>query len=99
MSAANAVTLPLAGYKARHIRLAVDGKVATVTLDRPDKKNPLTFESYAEIADLFRAAAKEKAVKAFVVTGAAGNYCSGGDEFELITPLVEREAHAPPVFT
>ena len=67
MSAANPVTLPLAGYKARHVRLAVDGKVATLTLDRPDKKNPLTFESYAEIVDLFRAAAKDKSVKAFVV--------------------------------
>ena len=62
MSAANPVTLPLAVYKARHIRLAVDGKVATITLDRPDKKNPLTFDSYAELADLFRAGAKEKAV-------------------------------------
>src|SRR5499425_1075950 len=92
MSAANAVTLPLAAYKARHIRLAVDGKVATITLDRSDKKNPLTFDSYAELADLFRAAAKEKAVKAFVVTGAAGNFCSGGDVFEIIKPLVEMEA-------
>jgi enoyl-CoA hydratase/carnithine racemase len=91
MSAANPVTLPLAGYKARHVRLAVDGKVATVTLDRPDKKNPLTFESYAEIVDLFRAAAKEKTVKAFVVTGAGGNFCSGGDVFEIIKPLVEME--------
>jgi len=92
MSAANAVTLPLAGYKARHIRLAVDGKVATLTLDRPDKKNPLTFDSYAEIADLFRATAKEKAVRAFVVTGTGGNFCSGGDVFEIIKPLVEMEA-------
>src|SRR5262245_17163736 len=92
MSAANAVTLPLAAYKARHIRLAVAGKVAPVTLDRPDKNNTLTFESYAEIADLFRAAAKEKAVKAFVITGAGGNFCSGGDVFEIIKPLVEMEA-------
>src|SRR5438552_6102192 len=92
MSAANAVTLPLAGYKARHIRLAVDGKVATLTLDRPDKKNPLTFDSYAEIADLFRAAAKEKAVRAFVITGAGGNFCSGGDVFEIIKPLVDMKA-------
>src|SRR2546421_12170077 len=91
MSAANPVTLPLAGYQARHIRFAVDGKVATITLDRPDKKNPLTFESYAEIVDLFRAAAKEKAVKAFVVTGAGGNFCSGGDVFEIIKPLVEMQ--------
>jgi enoyl-CoA hydratase/carnithine racemase len=91
MSTANPVTLPLAAYKARHIRLAVDGKVATITLDRPDKKNPLTFDSYAELADLFRAAAKEKAVKAFVVTGAGGNFCSGGDVFEIIKPLVEMQ--------
>jgi len=89
MSAANPVTLPLAGYQARHIKLTVDGKVATITLDRPDKKNPLTFESYAEIVDLFRAAAKDKGVKAFVVTGAGGNFCSGGDVFEIIEPLTK----------
>jgi enoyl-CoA hydratase/carnithine racemase len=92
MSAANPVTLPLAGYKARHVRLAVDGKVATLTLDRPDKKNPLTFDSYAEIVDLFRAAAKDKGVKAFVVTGAGGNFCSGGDVFEIIEPLTKMTA-------
>jgi len=92
MSAANPVTLPLAGYKARHVRLAVDGKVATITLDRPDKKNPLTFDSYAEIVDLFRAAAKDKTVKAFVVTGAGGNFCSGGDVFEIIEPLTKMGA-------
>jgi enoyl-CoA hydratase/carnithine racemase len=89
MSAANPVTLPLAGYQAKHIGLAVEGKVATITLDRPDKKNPLTFESYAEIVDLFRAAAKDKGVKAFVVTGAGGNFCSGGDVFEIIEPLTK----------
>ena len=71
MSAANPVTLPLSGYKGRHVDFAVDGKVATLTLNRPDKKNPLTFDSYAEIVDLFRAAAKDKGVKAIVVTGAA----------------------------
>ncbi len=89
MSAANPVALPLAGYTARHVRLAVDGKVATITLDRPDKKNPLTFDSYAELVDLFRAAPKDKTVKAFIVTGAGGNFCSGGDVFEIIGPLVE----------
>jgi enoyl-CoA hydratase/carnithine racemase len=92
MSATNPVTLPLAGYKARHIRLEVAGKVATLTLDRPDKKNPLTFESYAEIVDLFRAAAKDKSIKAFVVTGAGGNFCSGGDVFEIIEPLTKMAA-------
>jgi enoyl-CoA hydratase/carnithine racemase len=99
MSAANSISLPLADYKARHVRLAVDGKVATITLDRPDKKNPLTFESYAEIVDLFRAAAKEKAVKAFVITGAGGNFCSGGDVHEIIGPLVEADADAHLEFT
>jgi enoyl-CoA hydratase/carnithine racemase len=92
MTSANPVTLPLSGYQARHVRLNVDGKVATITLDRPDKKNPLTFESYAEIVDLFRAAAKDKGVKAFVVTGAGGNFCSGGDVFEIIEPLTKMGA-------
>jgi len=85
---ANPVTLPLSSYQAQHVRLTIDGKVATLTLNRPDKKNPLTFESYAEIADIFRAAAKDKTVKAFVITGEGGNFCSGGDVFEIIGPLV-----------
>ena len=85
---ANPVTLPLSGYQAQHVRLTVDGKVATLTLNRPDKKNPLTFESYAEIASIFRAAAKDKTLKAFVITGEGGNFCSGGDVFEIIGPLV-----------
>jgi enoyl-CoA hydratase/carnithine racemase len=89
MSAANPVTLPLSNYRAQHVRLVVEGKVATLTLDRPDKKNPLTFESYTEIVDLFRAAAKDKQVKAIVVTGAGGNFCSGGDVFEIIEPLTK----------
>jgi enoyl-CoA hydratase/carnithine racemase len=86
------VTLPLSSYMSRHVRFAVDGKVATLTLDRPDKKNPLTFDSYAEIVDLFRAAAKDKQVKAIVVTGAGGNFCSGGDVFEIIEPLTRMGA-------
>ena len=89
MSAANPVTLPLSGYQGRHVNFAVDGKVATLTLNRPDKKNPLTFDSYAEIVDLFRAAARDKGVKAIVVTGSGGNFCSGGDVFEIIEPLTK----------
>jgi enoyl-CoA hydratase/carnithine racemase len=91
MSAANPVTLPLATYQAHHLRLAVDRKVATLTLDRPDKKNPLTFASYAEIVDIFRALPRDKDVKAVVVTGAGGNFCSGGDVIEIIGPLVEMD--------
>jgi len=89
MNAANPVTLPLRAYKANHVRFEVDGKVATLTLNRPDKKNPLTFESYAEIVNLFRAAAKDQDIKAIVVTGAGGNFSSGGDVFEIIGPLIE----------
>jgi enoyl-CoA hydratase/carnithine racemase len=88
MIAAKPVTLPLPTYKATHVRFEVDHKVATLTLDRPDKKNPLTFESYAEIVDIFQAAAHDKDVKAIVVTGAGGNFSSGGDVFEIIGPLI-----------
>src|SRR5262245_35092288 len=88
---ANPVTLPLSGYQAQHLRLDVDGKVATLTLNRPEKKNPLTFESYAEIAQIFRAAVRDKQVKVFVITGEGGNFCSGGDVFEIIGPLIEMD--------
>src|ERR1700740_1148720 len=89
MAAPNPVTLPLSGYKARHVGFAVNGKVATLTLNRPDKKNPLTFDSYAEVVDIFRAAARDKVVKAIVAAGAGGNFCSGGDVFEIIEPLTK----------
>jgi enoyl-CoA hydratase/carnithine racemase len=88
MTNANPVTLPLAGFTPQHFQLSVAGKVATVTLNRPEKKNPLTFESYRELTDFFLAAQKEEAVKAIVVTGAGGNFSSGGDVFEIIGPLV-----------
>lgn len=86
---AHSVSPPLAGYKARHVSLDIAGKVATLTLNRPERKNPLTFESYAELAGIFRAAARDQQVKVFVLTGAGGNFCSGGDVFEIIKPLVE----------
>ena len=91
MTATNQVTLPLAGYRAKHVRFEIADKVATLTLDRPDKKNPLTFDSYAEIVDIFRAAARDKDLKAIVVAGAGGNFSSGGDVFEIIGPLIEMD--------
>jgi enoyl-CoA hydratase/carnithine racemase len=60
-------------------------------LDRPDKKNPLTFDSYAEVVDIFRAAPRDKDLKAIVVAGAGGNFSSGGDVFEIIGPLIEMD--------
>ncbi|WP_376987596.1 enoyl-CoA hydratase family protein [Bosea sp. R86505] len=88
---ANATTLPLSGFQPQHFALSVAGKVATVTLNRPEKKNPLTFASYRELTDFFLAAQKEENVKAIVVTGAGGNFSSGGDVFEIIGPLVAME--------
>lgn len=70
--------------------LAADG-VATVTLNRPEKKNPLTFESYAELRDTFRALVYERDVKAVIITGAGDNFCSGGDVHEIIGPLTKMQ--------
>jgi enoyl-CoA hydratase/carnithine racemase len=77
----------MAGYEPRHFRWAVADKVATLTLDRPERKNPLTFESYAELQGTFEALRHAGDVKAVVLTGAGGNFCSGGDVFEIIEPL------------
>ncbi len=97
--AANAVTLPLSDYRPTHFLLSVDGRVATVTLNRPERKNPLTFESYRELADFFHACAKDDEVKAVVVTGAGGNFSSGGDVFEIIGPLVQMDTKGVTAFT
>ena len=82
---------PFAGYAPRHFRwqTSADGRVATITLDRPEKKNPLTFDSYVELRDLFRGLAAAEDVRAVVLTGAGGNFCSGGDVFEIIAPLTK----------
>jgi enoyl-CoA hydratase/carnithine racemase len=96
---ANPVTLPLKHYAPRHFLLAVDGGVATVTLNRPERKNPLTFESYRELTDFFRACAFDDEVKTVVVTGAGGNFSSGGDVFEIIGPLVEMDTKGLTAFT
>ena len=96
---ANPVTLPLRGYAPRHFLLSVDDKVATVTLNRPERKNPLTFDSYRELTDFFRACAFDDEVKAIVVTGAGGNFSSGGDVFEIIGPLVEMDTKGLTAFT
>jgi enoyl-CoA hydratase/carnithine racemase len=73
----------------QHFQWRLEGKVGVITLNRPEKKNPLTFESYAELRDFFRALKGERAVKTIVVTGAGGNFCSGGDVHEIIGPLTK----------
>jgi enoyl-CoA hydratase/carnithine racemase len=81
--------LTLAGYEARHFGWSVANKVATITLNRPERKNPLTFESYAELRDLFRQLAYATDVKAVVIHGAGENFCSGGDVHDIIAPLID----------
>jgi len=72
----------------QHFDWSVVDRVATITLNRPERKNPLTFESYKELTDTFRAIADANDVRAVVITGAGGNFCSGGDVHEIIGPLV-----------
>jgi len=83
--------IDFANFKPRHFVWNAEGKVATVTLNRPERKNPLTLESYAELRDTFRDLVYADAVKCVVITGAGGNFCSGGDVHEIIGPLVEMQ--------
>lgn len=76
-------------YRPAHFLWEASGKVGRITLNRPEKKNPLTFESYAELRDLFRGLVYASDIKTVVITGAGGNFCSGGDVFEIIEPLTK----------
>jgi len=78
-------------FRAQHFLWRLDGKVAIITLNRPERKNPLTLESYAELRDTFRNLLYADSIKAVVVTGAGDNFCSGGDVHEIIGPLVEMQ--------
>ena len=79
----------MADYQAEHFLWEVQNKVGCITLNRPERKNPLTFDSYAELRDLFRALLYAEDVNAVVVRGAGGNFCSGGDVHEIIGPLTK----------
>lgn len=89
----------LGAYRATHFQFEVRDRVGHVVLSRPERKNPLTFESYAELLSLFRAAATDDGVRAFVISGAGGNFCSGGDVHEIIGPLLERDTSGLLAFT
>lgn len=79
----------LADYAAQSFLWRVENRVGYITLNRPERKNPLTFESYAELRNLFRKLAEVDDVRAIVVRGAGGNFCSGGDVHEIIGPLTD----------
>ena len=72
-----------------HFLWSFDQGVATLTLNRPDRKNPLTFQSYAELRDTFRSLAQAETVKVVLLTGSGGNFSSGGDVHDIIGPLTE----------
>src|ERR1700733_11962848 len=78
-------------FAPRHFLWEFADGIATVTLNRPERKNPLTFDSYAELRDTFRALVYAPDVKAIVITGAEGNFCSGGDVHDIIGPLTKMD--------
>lgn len=82
---------PFKHYQATHFlwQVSEDGRVATLTLNRPDRKNPLTFDSYAELRDLFYELSFASDIRSVVITGAGDNFSSGGDVFEIIEPLTK----------
>ena len=87
LEAGNRVSL--GAYAPKHFAWQQEGPVGVITLNRPERKNPLTFESYAELRDLFRQLGQVDEVRAIVVQGAGGNFCSGGDVHEIIGPLTQ----------
>lgn len=88
-----------AQYAARYFLWSVNDQVATITLDRPDRKNPLTFGAYAELRDLFHGLKWATDVRCVIITGSGGNFCSGGDVREIIGPLIGLSAPDLLMFT
>jgi enoyl-CoA hydratase/carnithine racemase len=91
--------MPAFPFQPRHFDWRQEGRVGVITLNRPERKNPLTFESYAELRDLFRALPDVNEIRAVVITGAGGNFCSGGDVHEIIGPLTKMDAEGLLSFT
>jgi len=89
----------LAGYRATHFRWECTDRVARITLARPERKNPLSFESYAELRDLFHQLRFAHDVRSVVLAGDGGNFCSGGDVREIIGPLIGLPAPELLMFT
>jgi enoyl-CoA hydratase/carnithine racemase len=92
-------TFDISRFEPQHFQWRQQGRVGLITLSRPERKNPLTFESYAELRDFFRALIDVKEVRSIVITGAGGNFCSGGDVHEIIGPLTRMGAAGLRKFT
>jgi len=93
------VTFDPAAFNPTHFLWKFEDGVATITLNRPERKNPLTFESYDELRDTFRALKGARQVKVVVLRGAGGNFCSGGDVHEIIGPLTRMDCDGLLKFT
>jgi enoyl-CoA hydratase/carnithine racemase len=91
--------IKLAGFKPEHFLWKVERRIARVQLDRPERKNPLTFESYAELRDTFRDLVYADDVDAVVFLPNGGNFCSGGDVHDIIGPLVDMDMKGLLAFT
>ncbi len=85
------MSLVSASFEPEHFLWSLKSGVATITLNRPERKNPLTFDSYAELRDTFCTLCGTPEVKVVVITGAGGNFCSGGDVHEIIGPLTKMD--------
>ena len=92
-------TVEMAGYVPQHFEWNFSDGVAVVSLNQPERKNPLTFDSYAELRDTFRGLVYAEDVKAVVLTGSGGNFCSGGDVRDIIGPLTEMDMRGLLSFT
>lgn len=91
--------MQLSNYTAQHFQWSVEGTLGRVVLNRPERKNPLTFESYAELRDLFRNLGADRSIRAVIVSGAGENFCSGGDVHEIIGPLTKMDTTGLLAFT
>lgn len=86
-------------YCPRYFQWWQEGRVGVIVLNRPERKNPLTFDSYAELRDLFRALSGTNLIRSVVIAGAGGNFCSGGDVHEIIGPLTQKSPEGLLEFT
>ncbi len=89
----------MTGFKPQHFNWCAEGKVAVITMLRPERKNPMTFESYAELRDTFRQLNEADGIKAVVIGSNGGNFCSGGDVHDIIGPLLDRDMKGLLAFT
>src|SRR5215471_17531151 len=91
--------MTMKNFKPGHFNWRVDGDVAVITLKRPERKNPMTFESYAELRDTFRQLSYADDIASVVIGSTGGNFCSGGDVHDIIKPLLDKDMKGLLAFT